>query len=900
MKGYRAVLIAALLLISLMPLVASADDDLASSTLMFDGQSVTENVDYDGDAIDWWKIYAYTGDVLEIDVSSSMSNPMWICINDGYTGKVKITDSSEATLAGDNTFENGASSTSLSTNIGSEGWYHVRVKSEDTACNDGIDYTLKPKLDQLGRDTDDDGAIDIYDDCPSTQGASIYDRNGCPDSDLDGWSDPDPSWTVRMNHADAFHLEPTQWSDEDSDGSGDNWGNSSWTTHRESEKPVIGAYVEGAKLIDACPSVWGNSSQDRLGCFDQDGDGWSNPAPDWPPIFNLECARGADAFPHEPTQWCDRDGDGFGDEVAGFESDSCVDTFGNSTRDRFGCPDLDQDGSSDPVSNWTMNNGADAFRQEPTQWTDSDGDRWGDNYDPTDPPRREVGWPGEPIVGAVLVDDFPLNPTQWRDSDRDGYGDNFADRAMLDNRNESWPGEWIADASRVDAFPLDPTQYIDSDGDGWGDNFSSESGDSCPYIHGTSSKDRKGCADADNDGWSDPDELWLIHPLGPADAFPDDPTQWRDTDGDRYGDESTRGATQPDYCPRTFGNSTRDRWGCIDSDGDGTSDPTSNWEASPFGEGDAFPTSEDLARRFPSLTEGELWSLAAEQWADTDGDGWGDAASSLLHDACPLQPGRSSTDRRGCPDSDGDGVSDLADDFDFDPTQFHDEDGDGFGDAEDGHQPDACPNYKGSSVMDRFGCIDDDGDGWSNGGDRYPSDSLQWSDTDGDGFADNPLGNNRDDCPIRAGTSSKDRQGCPDEDGNGLSSGYNRFEANFLEVSEDPTGSSITWIVWAAFGLVGLLLVALLRRSPDDDEFGDLTDPDAIDAAREALMDSPYLAAAIPQTFNPTAAHLQAEALAHSPYAGAQTLGQQTYADGAMSAQSSLAGAPTHEYGVQK
>ena len=46
--------------------------------------------------------------------------------------------------------------------------------------------------------------------------------------------------------------------------------------------------------------------------------------------------------------------------------------------------------------------------------------------------------------------------------------------------------------------------------------------------------------------------------------------------------------------------------------------------------------------------------------------------------------------------------------------------------------------------MDRFGCPDFDGDGWSNLGDSLPSDPTQHQDLDGDGFGDNPLGNRAD------------------------------------------------------------------------------------------------------------------------------------------------------------
>nr|MBC8517901.1 hypothetical protein [Euryarchaeota archaeon] len=58
---------------------------------------------------------------------------------------------------------------------------------------------------------------------------------------------------------------------------------------------------------DDCPGINGDSTNDRNGCPDTDGDGWSDPDEDW------STADGADAFPNEKTQWADRDGDGFGD-----------------------------------------------------------------------------------------------------------------------------------------------------------------------------------------------------------------------------------------------------------------------------------------------------------------------------------------------------------------------------------------------------------------------------------------------------------------------------------------------------------------------------------------------------------------------------------------------------------
>ena len=75
---------------------------------------------------------------------------------------------------------------------------------------------------------------------------------------------------------------------------------------------------------------------------------------------------------------------------------------------------------------------------------------------------------------------------------------------------------------------------------------------------------------------------------------------------------------------------------------------------------------------------------------------------------------------------------------------------------------DDCPNNPGTSTVDRYGCPDLDSDGVSNDNDILPNDMSQWYDTDGDGFGDNPLGTNGDQCPAVAGVfSGDDGVGCP-------------------------------------------------------------------------------------------------------------------------------------------
>ena len=62
-----------------------------------------------------------------------------------------------------------------------------------------------------------------------------------------------------------------------------------------------------------------------------------------------------------------------------------------------------------------------------------------------------------------------------------------------------------------------------------------------------------------------------------ADAFIGNSTQWVDADGDSFGDNPT--GTFGDACVGTTESSFEDRFGCVDSDGDGWSNPTRGWTA---------------------------------------------------------------------------------------------------------------------------------------------------------------------------------------------------------------------------------------------------------------------------------------------------------------------------------
>ena len=235
-------------LLTFLPAV-QADNDTSTANVLTNGVSTNGYVCYDDgcspkDEVDGWKIYAYTGDIVQVGFSGSMNNGAWWCPGDGWEADFSVHDSNGAQVASQ-AMSDAGSSTTLSTTMPTSGWVYVKIKGKDSWCNDGVDYTLTPSLNQDNRDTDEDGFVDNEDDCDLVSGTSTNDRQGCPDTDSDGWSDPDEGWTTN-NGADAFPTQPSQWIDSDNDGFGDN--------------------INGFEP-DHCPYRRGYSNLDRFGCW---------------------------------------------------------------------------------------------------------------------------------------------------------------------------------------------------------------------------------------------------------------------------------------------------------------------------------------------------------------------------------------------------------------------------------------------------------------------------------------------------------------------------------------------------------------------------------------------------------------------------------------------------------
>ena len=67
--------------------------------------------------------------------------------------------------------------------------------------------------------------------------------------------------------------------------------------------------------------------------FDTDGDGYGDNA----------SGTNSDRFPNNANQWSDTDGDGYGDNSGHYLGDGCPDTPGTSSWPVYGCPDSDDD-----------------------------------------------------------------------------------------------------------------------------------------------------------------------------------------------------------------------------------------------------------------------------------------------------------------------------------------------------------------------------------------------------------------------------------------------------------------------------------------------------------------------------------------------------------------------------
>ena len=299
--------------------------------------------------------------------------------------------------------------------------YHVGTQSGEIIEVDATTFTEGNTYDTSGKVIGSlkglNGEIYIISGFSSSTRVHLFDV----DSDGDGVTDA----------LDAFPTNPSETMDSDGDGVGDN----------ADEFPNIANETvdsDGDGVGDNADMFPSNPDQ----TIDSDGDGYGDDSD----------GQDGDAYPFDASQWVDSDRDGYGDNPTGTTPDSCPNVNGFSKEDRYGCPDSDSDGYSDPDENWTSVQGADALPSDGTQWVDGDGDGYGDNALGNNPDKCPTK--AGTSTRAWLPD--PENPQQNTE---------LASHGCEDKDGDGW-----ADASESNGMDAFPDEHLDLDRDGVGAN----------------------------------------------------------------------------------------------------------------------------------------------------------------------------------------------------------------------------------------------------------------------------------------------------------------------------------------------------------------------------------------------------------------------------------------------
>ena len=398
-------------------------------------------------------------------------------------------------------------------------------------------------------DDDGDGHLDAYELlCGSDPllAADMPIDSTLPSDDLCDALDPDDDNDGVNDTEDLWPIDPTEWSDADGDGQGDN---------RDMDDDNDGWW-------DSCDqSAWlaaqNASTIEGLNYFPSETGGIAS-----------NCPTNTDAFPLDGTEWIDTDGDTVGDNAdVDDDGDGWLDTeevtCGSDPLLASDMPvDLDNDGLCDAVTDQDDDNDGvpdslDAFPTDDTQTIDSDGDTIGDSLDPDD---DNDGWTD--VDEASCQTDHLDTMDVPADNDRDGECD------LVDGDDDN---DGVIDLD--DAFPNNPLEREDSDDDGVGDNSDNDDdGDgwldatevACANAGGSGDKDAAtekpddldgdGICDAvdtddDGDGYPDPacvntgigspSKVEFVEcAVGDEDRFPRDVNEWYDANEDKKGDNA--------------------------------------------------------------------------------------------------------------------------------------------------------------------------------------------------------------------------------------------------------------------------------------------------------------------------------------------------------------------------
>ncbi len=518
--------------------------------------------------------------------------------------------------------------------------------------NDNCPLNFNPSQDDFDSDTlgdacdsdmDGDGHPDISDDCigpavnwDSTDWAIDSDQDGCRDSDEDSDDDADgveDIYDLCSNSTTLKNWTSNDANDYDDDGCHDTIEDDDDDGDGVADTEDDCAFAPSERNWTSSPATDHDSDGCRDGT-DEDEDSDNDGVLDVDDI----CATGIVGWSSDATT--DHDGDGCrdSDEDLDDDGDGIVDSEDDCTPmaanwdsstdqdlDKDGCRDIDEDDDDDgdglpddvdgcPRGNvgWTAN-----------EITDNDGDGCRDTGEDLDDD-------GDLILD--IDDDCPSGVTGWIsepsvDADRDGCRD--ADEDWDDDGDGLW--EFDAEGNVIDNCPntpLDEIQFVnnygcspsqaDDDGDGV-QNIDDE----CPDVAAAEGLDRdeNGCTDdIDQDGVADD-----------VDAFPNDPDQSADSDGDGFGDNANVSSGDP--CPNTpseWVESAKTTLGCaweeFDDDDDGYLNGLDNCTDTPTNE----------------VNDVDSTGCAASE-RDSDGDGVMDS-----DDQCPDTAAGATMVKSGC------------------------------------------------------------------------------------------------------------------------------------------------------------------------------------------------------------------------------------------------------------